>query len=106
MDLSPKIVTMFTPSNRAEQEKKFLSGEVRNSQLVYEKLGAADFGAAIKNIQQLGDSILNHPDLPSRYRKVYEEFIKSKLSFFFARRCITSSDRRKIGKILLRRTKV
>lgn len=29
-DVSPKVVTMFTPSNRAEQEKKFLSGEVRN----------------------------------------------------------------------------
>lgn len=68
---------MFTPSNRAEQEEKFLSGEVRNPQFVYEKLGTADFGAAIKNIQQLGDSILNHPDLPSRYRKVYEEFIKN-----------------------------
>ena len=77
MDLSPKIVTMFTPSNRAEQEEKFLSGEVMNPQFVYEKLGTADFGAAIKNIQQLGDSILNHPDLPSRYRKVYEEFIKN-----------------------------
>jgi len=33
MDLSPKIVTMFTPSNRAEQEKKFLSGKVRNPSL-------------------------------------------------------------------------
>ena len=77
MDLSPKIVTMFTPSNRAEQEEKFLSGEVRNPQFVYEKLGTADFEAVIKNIQQLGDSILNHPDLPSRHRKVYEEFIKN-----------------------------
>ena len=77
MDLSPKIVTMFTPSNRAEQEEKFLSGEVRSPQFVYKKLGTADFGAAIKNIQQLGDSILNHPDLPSRHRKVYEEFIKN-----------------------------
>ena len=77
MDLSPKIVTMFTPSNRAEQEEKFLSGEVRNPQFVYEKMGTADFEAVIKNIQQLGDSILNHPDLPSRHRKVYEEFIKN-----------------------------
>jgi len=53
MDLSPKIVTMFTPSNRAEQEEKFLSGEVRNPQFIYEKLGTADFGAVIKTSSSL-----------------------------------------------------
>mgnify|MGYP000845076842 CR=1 FL=1 len=76
-DVSPKIVTMFTPSNRAEQEKKFLSGEVRNPQFVYEKLDAADFGEAIESIQQLDDSILNHPDLPADQQRIYQEFIET-----------------------------
>lgn len=76
MDLSPKIVTMFTPSNRGEEEERFLSGETRNPQFVYYKLHAANFDEAIKKIRELGDKILNHPDLTSISKKVYEGFIK------------------------------
>lgn len=76
MDLSPKIVTMFTPSNRSEEEKRFLSGEVINPQFVYDKLNSADFDEAIKKIRELGDKILNHPGLTSISKKVYEGFIK------------------------------
>ena len=75
-DLSPKIVTMFTPSNRSEEEKRFLSGEVISPQFVYDKLNSADFDEAIKKIRELGDKILNHPDLTSISKKVYEGFIK------------------------------
>lgn len=76
MDLSPKIVTMFTPSNRGEEEERFLSGETRNPRLVYDKLYAADFDEAIEKIRELGDKILNHPDLTLVSKKVYEGFIK------------------------------
>ena len=76
MDLSPKIVTMFNPSNRKEEEERFLSGEVRNPQFVYDKLYAADFDEAIEKIRELGDKILNHPDLTLVSKKVYEGFIK------------------------------
>ena len=69
MDLSPKIVTMFTPSNRGEEER-FLSGEVINPQFVYDKLHVADFDEAIEKIRELGDKILNHPDLTSISKKV------------------------------------
>lgn len=50
IDLSPKIVTMFTPSNRSEEEERFLSGETRNPQFVYDKLNTADFDEAIEKI--------------------------------------------------------
>lgn len=76
MDLSPKIVTMFTPSNRSEEEKRFLSGEVINPQFVYDKLNSADFDEVIKKIRELGYKILNHPNLTSISKKVYEGFIK------------------------------
>ena len=76
MDLSPKIVTMFTPSNRSEEEERFLSGETRNPQFVYDKLHATDFDKAIEKIRELGDKILNHPDLTSISKKFYEGFIK------------------------------
>jgi len=76
MDLSPKIVTMFTPSNRGEEEERFLSGEIRNPQFYYEKLNSADFDEALEKIRELGDKILNHPDLTSVGKKVYEGFIK------------------------------
>lgn len=76
MDLSPKIVTMFTPSNRSEEEERFLSGKIRNPQFVYDKLNSADFYEAIEKIRELGDKILNHPDLTSVGKKVYEGFIK------------------------------
>ena len=75
-DLSPKIVTMFTPSNRSEEEERFLSGKIRNPQFVYDKLNSADFYEAIEKIRELGDKILNHPDLTSVGKKVYEGFIK------------------------------
>lgn len=75
MDLSPKIVTMFTPSNRSEEEEGFLSGEVRNPQFYYEKLNSADFDEAAEKIQEIGNNILNHPSLPPSHRGVYEEFI-------------------------------
>ena len=76
MDLSPKIVTMFTPSNRGEEEERFLSGEIRNPQFYYEKLNSVDFDEALEKIRELGDKILNHPDLTSVGKKVYEGFIK------------------------------
>lgn len=75
-DLSPKIVTMFNPSNRKEEEEGFLSGKVRNPQFVYDKLNSADFDKAIEKIRELGDKILNHPSLPSLHRGIYEEFIE------------------------------
>ena len=75
-DLSPKIVTMFTPSNRGQEEERFLSEETRNPQFVYDKLHSADFDGAIEKIRELGDKILNHPDLTSISKKVYEGFIK------------------------------
>ena len=75
MDLSPKIVTMFTPSNRGEEEERFLSGEIRNPQFYYEKLNSADFDEAAEKIQEIGNNILNHPSLPPSHRGVYEEFI-------------------------------
>ena len=74
-DLSPKIVTMFNPSNRKEEEERFLSGEVRNPQFYYEKLNSADFDEAAEKIQEIGNNILNHPSLPPSHRGVYEEFI-------------------------------
>lgn len=74
-DLSPKIVTMFNPSNRKEEEERFLSGEIRNPQFVYDKLNSADFDEAIEKIRELGDKILNHPGLPPSHRGIYEEFI-------------------------------
>ena len=74
-DLSPKIVTMFTPSNRSEEEEKFLSGEIRNPQFVYDKLNSADFDEAAEKIQEIGNKILNHPSLPPSHRGIYEEFI-------------------------------
>ena len=39
---------MFTPSNRSEEEERFLSGEIRNPQFVYDKLNSADFDEAIE----------------------------------------------------------
>ncbi len=74
-DLSPKIVTMFNPSNRKEEEERFLSGEVRNPQFYYEKLNSADFDEAAEKIQEIGNNILNHPSLPPSHRGIYEEFI-------------------------------
>lgn len=74
-DLSPKIVTMFNPSNRKEEEERFLSGEVRNPQFYYEKLNSADFDEAVEKIQEIGNKILNHPSLPLSHRGIYEEFI-------------------------------
>ena len=74
-DLSPKIVTMFNPSNRKEEEDRFLSGEVRSPQFYYEKLNSADFDEAVEKIQEIGNKILNHPSLPPSHRGVYEEFI-------------------------------
>ncbi len=74
-DLSPKIVTMFNPSNRKEEEERFLSGEIRNPQFVYDKLNSADFDEAIEKIRELGDKIPNHPSLPPSHRGIYEEFI-------------------------------
>ena len=74
-DLSPKIVTMFTPSNRSEEEEGFLSGEVRDPQFYYEKLNSADFDEAAEKIQEIGNKILNHPSLPPSHRGTYEEFI-------------------------------
>lgn len=50
MNLLPKIVAVFTPSNRSEQEEKFLSGEVRNPQFVYEKLDNGNFDEALTAI--------------------------------------------------------
>ena len=75
MDLSPKIVTMFTPSNRGEEEERFLSGEIRNPQFYYEKLNSADFDEAVEKIQEIGNKILNHPSLPPSRKGIYEEFI-------------------------------
>jgi len=75
-DLSPKIVTMFNPSNRKEEEERFLSGEIRNPQFVYDKLNSADFDEAIEKIRELGDKILNHPGLTLVSKTVYEGFIK------------------------------
>ena len=66
---------MFTPSNRSEEEKRFLSGEVINPQFVYDKLNSADFDEAIKKIQKIVNKILNHPSLPPSRRGIYEEFI-------------------------------
>ena len=77
MNLLPKIVAVFTPSNRSEQEEKFLSGEVRNPQFVYEKLDNGNFDEALTAIQQLGENILRSPDLPPKHRAIYEEFIRS-----------------------------
>ena len=74
-DLSPKIVTMFNPSNRKEEEEKFLSGEVGNPQFYYEKLNSVDFDEAAEKIQEIGNKILNHPSLPPSHRGIYEEFI-------------------------------
>ena len=74
-DLSPKIVTMFTPSNRSEEEERFLSGEVRGPQFYYEKLNSADFDEAAEKIQEIGNKILDHPSLPPSHRGIYEEFI-------------------------------
>ena len=74
-DLSPKIVTMFNPSNRKEEEERFLSGEIRNPQFVYDKLNSADFDEAAEKIQEIGNKILNHPSLPPSHRGIYEEFI-------------------------------
>lgn len=66
---------MFTPSNRSEEEKRFLSGEVINPQFVYDKLNSADFDEAIKKIQKIVNKLLNHPSLPPSRRGIYEEFI-------------------------------
>lgn len=66
---------MFTPSNRSEEEKRFLSGEVINPQFVYDKLNSTDFDEAIKKIQKIVNKILNHPSLPPSRRGIYEEFI-------------------------------
>ena len=74
-DLSPKIVTMFNPSNRKEEEEKFLSGEVGNPQFYYEKLNSVDFDEAAEKIQEIGNKILNPPSLPPSHRGIYEEFI-------------------------------
>ena len=74
-DLSPKIVTMFTPSNRSEEEERFLSGEVRGPQFYYEKLNSADFDEAAEKIQEIGNKILDHPSLPPSHRGIYEECI-------------------------------
>ena len=74
-DLSPKIVTMFTPSNRSEEEERFLSGEVRGPQFYYEKLNSADFAKAAEKIQEIGNKILDHPSLPPSHKGIYEEFI-------------------------------
>lgn len=77
INLLPKIVAVFTPSNRSEQEEKFLSGEVRNPQFVYEKLDNGNFDEDLTAIQQLGENILRSPDLPPKHRAIYEEFIRS-----------------------------
>lgn len=88
MDLSPKIVTMFNPSNRKEEEEMFLSGEVRNPQFYYEKLNSADFDEAVEKIRELGDKILNHPDLTLVSKKVYEGFIKKYYEQIELLRCV------------------
>jgi hypothetical protein len=66
---------MFNLSNRKEEEERFLSGEVRNPQFVYDKLNSADFDEAVEKIQKIGNKILNHPSLPPSHRGIYEEFI-------------------------------
>ena len=66
---------MFNLSNRKEEEERFLSGEVRNPQFVYDKLNSADFDEAVEKIQKIGNKILNHPILPPSHRGIYEEFI-------------------------------
>lgn len=87
-DLSPKIVTMFNPSNRKEEEERFLSGEIRNPQFVYDKLNSADFDEAIEKIRELGDKILNHPGLTLVSKTVYEGFIKKYYEQIELLRCV------------------
>jgi len=80
LELEPKPIANFVPTNAAEQKELFLSGEVRNPDHVYGKLATLDFDENRKNIREIGDKLIALDDTSEKYADVYEQFTQNYLN--------------------------
>ena len=80
LELEPKPIANFVPTNAAEQRSLFLSGEIRNPNHEYAKLSNIDFEANRRSIQKIGDELVAHPDIPEKYEGIdgpYGQFVQN-----------------------------
>ena len=80
LELEPKPIANFVPTNAAEQKALFLSGEIRNPDHEYGKLAKIDFEGNRQKIQAIGNTLLAHPDIPEKYEGIdgpYGQFVQN-----------------------------
>lgn len=74
LELEPKLITGFVPSNGPEQQAAFLAGTIRNPNHQYDKLADIDFAERYERLDQVDAQIMTHPDLRHKYIEVYQQF--------------------------------
>lgn len=80
-ELDPKPVTKFTPDNLEEVMEDFLRGKRRNpDNATYPSLDSLDFEELEKQYKSLLQEVINHPDIPSKQHKVYEEYVNRSIN--------------------------
>lgn len=80
-ELDPKPVTMFTPDNLDDVMEDFLNNKRRNpDNATYSKLDNLNFEQMEKQYESLLQEVVNHPDIPSKQHKVYEDYIKRSIN--------------------------
>ena len=80
LELEPKPIASFVLTNASEQKTLFLSGEIRNPNHVYGKLDVIDFADNSKKITKIGDELISHPEVPSKYAEAYSQFVQNYLN--------------------------
>ena len=72
----PKFISVFVPTNAAEQKAAFLRGDVINPMHEYGKLDAIDFADEALGIEVAGQELLTSSGVADKQRGVYEEFVR------------------------------
>lgn len=70
----PKVIGSFVPSDGVAQKEAFLKGDIDNPRHTYSKLDNTDFSVLKNSIQELGQSIVSNPNLPTKHQPAYEQF--------------------------------
>jgi hypothetical protein len=80
IELEPKLITYFVPSDAAEQKQAFLNGDTRNPDHDYDKLTGIDFDGRAAAIAGIGESLLGHADMNPKHASAYREFVDGYLA--------------------------
>ncbi len=74
-DNEPKPVANFVPQDATAQRELFLSGEQRNPNHTYTSLSEIDFDERVKAIHDIGQRLVDYPNLNPKYKETYQRFI-------------------------------